>query len=131
MMNQCVTRPMTPSPVTRPMVAGGVATTGAIWTGGGGCWPYTDPYPWDADHELERLRRLERDAQREQEKEAIRRRLRQMGVPEDRITGRPFPFPVGPLPLPRPAPLPVFPLRPAPPSLDEIIRQARKGSGGR
>lgn len=47
--------------------------------------PITPIAPWPPchDHELERLRRLEQRALREQEKARIRQRLREMGIDPD------------------------------------------------
>jgi hypothetical protein len=128
MITTTITRPLTPGATARPMVAGGVAANM------GHCclpWPGTDP--WDpCDSELDRLRRLERAARREQEKEEIRRRLRQMGIPEERITGR-RPFPCIPLPLPMPPAPPAWPLHPLSPrlpALEDIIQVARQKRSG-
>ena len=80
--------------------------------------PHVWPLPiWiGPDPELERLRRLEQAAVREAEKEAIRRRLRQQGVPEDQIQGGGFP----------PAFLPAFrPRLPSVPSLEEVLKRIR------
>lgn len=55
-------------------------------------------FPSSGDAELDRLRRLDEETSREEEKERIRDRLRRRGVPEDRI--RPHqPFPMAPPPL--------------------------------
>lgn len=65
-------------------------------------WP--TPMPWGEDPELERLRHLERQAQIEQEKAAIRDRLRRMGYPDGAgLPGGPW------SPRPRPGLRPDFP----------------------
>lgn len=79
------------------------------------CWPpITDP-------ELERLRRLERHAQIEEEKRQIRERLRQRGINPD----YPWcPCPVIPLvPMPVTGPLVITPARP--PSVEDVLRRVR------
>lgn len=88
------------------------------------CWPhYPTPvwprpcvpgFPWD--NELDRLRRLEREYQAEAEKERIRDRLRQMGVPEHVIQGS---WPCRPVLRPV-CPSPVGPVR-----LDDVLRRIR------
>lgn len=98
---------------------------GHIAIGGGhGCWPSPGGWPYvpcGPDAELERLRRLEREASREQEKEAIRQRLRRMGVPDDQIAGYPVPYVYPPLPLPIMCA----------PSLETIIRQVQAARQGK
>jgi hypothetical protein len=118
MIAACVS-PMAIAPFNDPHVFGAAAVNGTA------CWP-TPGTLWDP--ELERLRQLERSASREQEKQAIRERLRRMGVPEDQVMGpNPwYPYPVSPSPFPaaivRKAP-------PLTPTLETIIAQARRASG--
>lgn len=75
------------------------------------CWP---GWPY-ADNELERLRRLERQADIEAEKQRIRDRLRARGINPDRPGCPPF---VVPAPLPRPCPV-VRPFRPV--TVDDVL----------
>lgn len=70
------------------------------------CWPSGSP--WASDPELDRLRELERQAQIEQEKAAIRERLRRLGYPDG------VGLPSGPRPYPYPGVTPVIPVVPGP-----------------
>lgn len=81
------------------------------------CWPGIVPY-WP-DAELDRLRRLERQAAIEAEKARIRQRLREQGIDPDAPYGWPC-IPVLPcLPvIPICRPLPCRPL-----TVDDVLRR--------
>lgn len=108
--------PLMPRPLPDP--------AGVAWGHKSLSWPALTPGVDWPDPELERLRRLEREVSKENEKDAIRARLRRMGVSEERIQGRPAWPHVAPL-LPSPPQVSVAPH----PTLDDVIRLARKGAG--
>lgn len=78
--------------------------------------------PWQ-DQELERLRRMKRQAELEEEKRQIRDWLQRHGINPYPPTPLPTPFPMGPyrpcIPLPPPLP------RPCTPCVDEVLRRIR------